>query len=205
MFSSSSAFVQLVASPYLTTLYHNLTPFPVLDCPLKDGPASVDGRPYELERMYLLFINTGKQLFSVLNTRLLNLSVHYPFSGLPSIFRDRRIIGSPIPAAKAYSYGGFTTPFCDFRPASRVSRVKHEVSHNYYFVCLSCPSIKQSNDTMQKSHAALRCTGHEVVIVQRSAAEQFLQWLETRADSAQLRPKFSITTVLNTSILTCSP
>ena len=125
--------------------------------------------------------------------------------GLPSILTDpaRTVIGSLSPAKKIYSYNGKCTELCDFRATGRVSRVKHELSHNYYFICISCPSIKPSNDSLQKSHAAMRCTDHKVVIVQRSVQEHFLLWLANDPVHSHQREKFFIKSVNNCQILCC--
>jgi len=118
---------------------------------------------------------------------------HY-FSALPSILTapSRTIIGSLSPAKKVYGYKGKTSEFCDFKATGRVSRIKHELSHLYYFVCVTCPCIKPTNDALQKSHAALRCTDHKIVIVQRSAQDQFLLWLENDPIHSRQRAKFFI-------------
>ena len=127
----------------------------------------------------------------------------FVLAGLPSIITERTVIGSTIPAQKIYTYTGKTTPFCNFEPTGRASRVKHELAHQYYFVCITCPSIKQSNDTMQKSHASMRCDDHHVVIVERIAQEQFLQWLESDGERLNRRQNFFIQPVEGVPILCC--
>lgn len=125
--------------------------------------------------------------------------------GLFPTLRDpaRIYIGDMVKAAQICTDDTLINRFCNHSANQIINRKRHELAHNYYFICVECPIICQTNDALQKTHSIRRRgRNHKIVVLRRGSEEEFLHWIANDPNYSHNRVKFDLETVQGIRILT---